>query len=460
MTASDRREVGLQLAGRPALVIAAVLVLGCVGASASPSPIGSAAVPSASVAAATASVAATSTPTPTSRPPATTASQPTSSRTVGPTVSPSASPSAQSLRIPNTNFSDVASHSSLNWSPTGDWVLVRNNNNVNLIRTSDMTVVRTYSAPNLFFADSTWIDAGSFFVYSSVTTDNHFTGSAWRGTVDSADLVQTQMPWHNEQNGTDAIGTSNGKGAVAFWTGRDSGYGCADCRQYQIWTSGGVTPASEGIPVAWSVDGTMLAVIHHTPLAADAGSGPHIAAAGWNGDHGWLEVLRYPSLDVVYSNRNSDIDDTDTVFSPSGRYLYAGGQDLVLNINTGRFVPVTVGWPTAWYGDDQLVTQSGRDLVAHSIDGTVLQTWKGAGDGPFGASPDGRLMATTDHKNAPTTVVDIRDGMMSTFDLPAVDGLTDVDLVYPSPANDARSIALFTESPAYYDPTLILQLPD
>ena len=454
------------------LLVAGVL-LGVVGCSASePSPGSVVQSPPASAASTTATptptVAATATViAPSSNVPPTFPPSPAPTPTAGtfpPTQPPVASPtgSPRSLVIAGTPFANLgSSEGGFDWSPTGEWILVRHGDTVSLIQASDISVVRSYEVPNEFYADSTWIDPTSFFVYSSVTTSDHFTGTAWRGSVSSPDLAQTDIPWYHEQNGTDAIGLGNGHGAVAFRSGYANDQSCGgECPRFRIWSDGSTSDEMEGWPTAWSLDGSRLAVVRPSPQASTS-LGKHVLAAGINFDSGWLEVLSYPALQPIYANRDIDVADIDMAFSPSGRYLLAETDHYeVLDFETQKVTQAPSDWPTYWYGDDKLATLDGRDLIAYSLDGAVADRWKDAGDGPLAASPDGRLLVTTDHFRTPKYVSVVRDDQMSSFKMPDLVGLSDIDLVMPTPANGDRSIVLLTETPAMFGPLLVLQVPN
>jgi hypothetical protein len=375
---------------------------------------------------------------------------------------PSASPG--SFRIPDTPFADIgSSEGEFDWSPTGEWLLLRQGERVELIETTNMTVVRAYDVPNKFYADSTWIDSTSFFVYSEDEEPGHFTGTAWRGAVTSPVLIQTDIPWHHEQNGTDAVGLGNGKGAVAFESGYEDDEECGgECPRFQIWSDGSVSDEREGWPVAWSVDGGELAVIHELPDTA-ATPGQNSRAAGYDGPDGWLEVISYPDLQTVYANRSLDAK-YDAAFNASGRYLNffsdIAGHREVLDLSTQTVTQAPADYPIYWYGNDELVTTDNRDLIVYALDGSVAKRWRDIGDGRIGVSADGRLLVTTDSFRNPKFVNVIHDGQLSSFKLSDLPGLKDVNLVMPTPADDGRSSVLLTETPESDGPLLVLQVPD
>lgn len=116
-------------------------------------------------------------------------------------------------------------------------------------------------------------------------------------------------------------------------------------------------------------------------------------------------------------------------------------------------------WPIYWYGDDELVTSEGRDLVAYSPDGSVAQRWDDMGDGPLAASADGTLVVTTDHASTPTAVNIVRDGQAASFPLPSLAHLSGVERVFPTPADNGGAIVFETDSTDLFRPLLVLQVP-
>ena len=337
-----------------------------------------------------------------------------------------------------------------------------------VIRTSDMTVFRTFDVPNAFgdISPVDWVDDSSFLVYSSEVSGDVIEHAAWQGSVSDPALKEVVIPWFDAAP-TTPIGLDNGHGAIAFPSGDESDGSCGNdaCPRFKIWTKSSVSEDIEGWPTAWSLDGTRLAVVRPRPETGAADQGKHVLAAGNYFDAGWLEILNYPDLTPVYSNQNLLVADIDMAFSPSGENVLAEMQDgsadyAVVDLQTQAIVKVPSVWPTLWYGADELLSQTGGDLVARSLDGTVIQRWKDVGDGPLAVSPDGRMLVTTDHFRTPKYVDVVRDGQVLSFGLPDLAGLDGADLVMATPANDGRSIVLMTERPDNFGPLLVLQVPD
>lgn len=393
---------------------------------------------------------ATATPTPAATP---TITAPTATQNASPGASPTDSPG--SFVIGGTSFANLgASWGSFQWSPDGEWLLLRRGNYVSLIRMSDVSLVRKYEVPNADYAESTWIDSDSFFVYTRDT--------ALRGSVTSADLVPTDIPWDNEDGVSAPGGLANGRGAIAFAVGNEYDHSCAtsECPRFQVWSDGIASGEVKGWPAAWSLDGTRLAVVRPLPRAGAVDRNGHVAAAGFTGDAGWLEVLTYPGLQPVYTNRDLNVDDMSIAYSPSARYLLFGwGDEEVLDLQTAHLTQAPTDRPLYWYGDE-LVTRNNGDLVAYSLDGSIAQRWNDFGDGPLAASADGTLAVTTDNASAPTAVNVVRNGQAVSFSLPSVANATGVERIFPTAADNGRAVALETEGTDVFHPLLVLKVPD
>jgi hypothetical protein len=195
------------------------------------------------------------------------------------------------------------------WSPDGHFLLVWNS----VTNGSDAqqqvslddahgSVVRTFQGELPVELEPVWLDARSFVVARN--------RSNLLGTVDSTALtpITPRFP---------AGVVSSGHGALAYET---SGNLDASAR-FAVWTPAGTTPVQSGIPVAWSNDGTKLAVWHW----ASGASGPGVT--------GWIEVLSWPGLRSLGAI-HQPLGWTAATFDASGRYVLANGS--VLDLETGR----------------------------------------------------------------------------------------------------------------------------
>lgn len=168
-------------------------------------------------------------------------------------------------------------------------------------------VIRTFQGELPVELQPVWLDARSFVIARD--------GKNYLGTVDSPALTPISPPF------PDGL-TSNGHGALAYQTSGNLG----GSDRFVVWTqAGGTTTPRAGDPVAWSRDGTKLAVWHWV-----SGTGP--------GSAGWMEALTWPGLRSLGAIHES-LGWIFALFDPSGRYLYANG--WVLDLVTGQASAMT-----------------------------------------------------------------------------------------------------------------------
>jgi hypothetical protein len=133
--------------------------------------------------------------------------------------------------------------------------------------------------------------------------------------------------------------------------------------QYVVWQSGTMRTPEPGIPLGWSPDGSLLAVLHVTQRAQGTGGE----------DTGWLQVLRSADLTPVASVQAPLIGDRGApAFDASGGHLAwpwatAGAAGAaILDVATGRVTTLTVGGVAslAWQGTTLLVAEWQRGRIA------------------------------------------------------------------------------------------------
>ena len=286
------------------------------------------------------------------------------------------------------------------WSPDGTRLLViegktnapETDQHVLLAR-SDGTVDRTITA-----TAAIWVDAGSFLVWRSGRT---YVESVADGSETATDPV---LP-------DDAV--SNGHGAVAVTAGvRDAQ------ETFSVWTSQGTTTPRRGEPVAWSPDGSTLAVWHFQSRGTDTGA-PAI---------GTLEFLAWPSLSRV-SASSEKVDAAPALFDPSGRDVVAPGPtiiDVATGTTTAHAVDFAahVGNPSeliAWTTSGELVVPSLNGGPASVFDATAAPLFVRSLDGSFdsAAGPlDGSLVVLFAVDPPAQTLTLLRAGVGSTVVLP------------------------------------------
>jgi hypothetical protein len=221
-------------------------------------------------------------------------------------ASPTISPTSGSEPWKVLASSDTAG---AGWSRDGRWLLVWDEvtNGTPAQRHISLddahgNVLRTFQGELPVQLEPVWLDDRSFVIARD--------GTNYVGTIDSPALTPISPPFP-------AGLTSSSHGALAYET-----FGSLDASaRFVVWTpSGGTTTPRPGQPVAWSRDGTKLAVWHWV-----SGTGPESA--------GWMEALSWPglrSLGAIHESLGWNF----ALFDPSGRYMYANG--WVLDLVTGK----------------------------------------------------------------------------------------------------------------------------
>ena len=166
--------------------------------------------------------------------------------------------------------------------------------------------------------------------------------------------------------------------------------------RFVVWQSGTTSSPQQGIPLAWSPDGSLLAVMHVTQRGQGTGGE----------DAGWLQVLRVPDLTPVAAVHEPLIGDRGAfIFDASGRHLaYLGA---ILDVISGHVTTLNVGGveTVAWDGTRLLVAESQRERIAwFDASGSPLP-----GDLPYAdrlsVSPSG-MIATFDFGKGTVTLHD------------------------------------------------------
>lgn len=278
------------------------------------------------------------------------------------------------------------------WSPDGRWLLVWDQvtsgtpaqRHVSL-DDAQGNLVRTFQGEN-----PVWLDTRSFVVFRD--------GTNYLGAIDAATLTPIAPTFPSGVH-------SNGQGALAYETS-----GAFDASaQFVVWTpGGGTTSPRPGVPVAWSHDGTKLAIWHRT----SGPSGPTVS--------GWLEVLGWPGLRsfATLEGKPASPFQDQTLFDPSGRYLYFG---YVLDLASGTTTLVRPSTPSdfnAWNQASRLVLPSLDDGSAsvYDIHGTRQATYPNVGDSAT-ASADGSTIVLWFNSGSQPIVL-LRHGSMRRIDVP------------------------------------------
>jgi hypothetical protein len=409
---------------------------------------------------------ALSTPSPTSPPSIAATASPANPTTI-PTASPSARPPATPSRPPTPNplagtpWKRIGYYPmAVDWSPTGEWLLLRTGDQVELHRGSDMFAVRSYDAPNVEYAQSDWIDEDSFLLYSAnLSPTDELTGLAWLGTVTTEGLTGPVDVPMAEESGYFIDGLGNGHGAIAFSnTGeRDDSCGARVCPTFRIWTVDSTSATLRGQPIAWSPLGDRLAVIHPRFAATNTPLG---IGAGVAGLRGWLEVLAWPSLETIYKDVRLETDAAELAFASSGRYLIVQPYDReILDVEEDRLRSLHGYGDCAWDAIERLICANGADVVAIDPDLQLLERWPDAAGVSIDAAPNGQLVVIahySDGGSRPGSVTLLSANALTTIDVPeAYAGWQ----LYPLPGPDGQSLAMYVLGPGQVNPILFYRLP-
>jgi dipeptidyl aminopeptidase/acylaminoacyl peptidase len=310
-------------------------------------------------------LAACATPVPTPSP--TASPHPTTSPT------PTASPSLTAPPPPTAGLWKVlvASDSAgAAWSPDGRWLLVWDQ--VTNGTPADRHVSLDDPQGNLIRAfqgeNPVWLDPRSFVI----TRD----GRSYLGTVDATTFTPVSPTFMGNVY-------SNGHGALAF----DTSATFDASARFVVWRQAGASAPRPGVAVAWSRDGTKLAVWHWT-----SGTGPESYS-------GWLEVLSWPGLRQLAAvhDRPSGPFLHQTLFDPSGRYVaFLCGKVCVLDLTAGQTTVANPSMPSdfiAWSQAGLVIPSLADGSVAiYDVRGVRQRLEPNLGDSAS-ASADGSTVA-------------------------------------------------------------------
>lgn len=286
-----------------------------------------------------------------------------------PTSNPPTMPAdATSTPLAGWKVLATGSNAGAAWSREGTWLLAWGDG----LHLDDAAGNQVRTVPG---GSAVWLDSRSYVIFNGGTTPE-------LGAIDS----DTLTPIENLRVPFDTEPLSNVHGAVALSRRTDNG-------QFRIWTASSLTPWQSGLPMAWSRDGTEIAIWHFTATGGGTGGG----------EFGWVEVLRWPALTRVATIRGEAVDDRGfaaLAFDPTGRFLAfhdaKGGPDGILDVKTGAVARAgaALNGPFAWNAESQLLvaTDDGSVTTVRS-DGTAMSRQAGLGDS-ICASADGTTVAT------------------------------------------------------------------
>jgi hypothetical protein len=341
---------------------------------------------------------------------ATAAPSPTAAATVGPTVTPVVSPGHLSQKtILDSGAQDVQA---VSWSPGGTNIAVTlghsgQSSHVQILR-SDGTSIEKVDAWEL-----AWIDDTTY-----VARDN--ADKAFVGHVGSS--ARSDLP------GTYPCGLLGGSpGVVALMTDAT----CTDATtRYVIWTPKGLSAPRSGVPVVFSADGTLLAVVHDPTPGVDGA----LVAPG---------PVPEATLDIVRASAGESVAragkvawhyGTTIIFSPDGKrvaYLMrmperpSADGFAILDIASGTVsvLDAGLGPVRGWLADDRLLVAS-QAPGAPAPKGLAVTALHGAAD-TVAVSSTGRIASglSSDQSTESSTLALDFGAEHQTLELPGSPGL-------------------------------------
>lgn len=226
-----------------------------------------------------------------------------------------------------------------------------------------------------------WLDASHLLGYR----DN--IGSS--GAVASiADLAGSVVAAPQILNG-EPDGLPNGFGDVAV--ARKDASGAVSTYTFSVWSGDRVSAPHDGYPMAWSADGTRLAVVHFIKWDMKDFSGS-------------LEVVSWPGLDSLYAGPRATFDEYSIEFDPSDGFvslpdysdnsLSLHSSTRVVSIDGGATadIPCTIPCRTFWRDRQQLSFVSRGQLETYDAFGKLVDERLAPGL-LANASPDGSTVA-------------------------------------------------------------------
>ena len=324
------------------------------------------------------------------------------------TQSPSSSASPGVTPMPSAIHTDPAYRETLpvlltgknlafaGWSPDGSrYAIVDDATDSAVMHLFDRSGTEIGSVSGVGMISFAWLDANRF-VFLSNRGNGSGGVATFLGRVGSSDYMEL---------GQYDMLVPGPSGAIALTVPGTGDPSVSTKHQYVVVSAdGSVSKPRDGEPLAWSRDGTMLAVYHATALAPEP-SGVQAEPIGS------LEVVRSTGESVASTHKLSFTDPYGAAFSPDGAlvaFLYDAQplngtpQIAILEIGSGHVTIVPESGPLTWASDDQLLfaytsTDYGKTpagIRAWSAK-TGLVTSYGPGD-TVGASGQGTVVSGSD----------------------------------------------------------------
>lgn len=307
-----------------------------------------------------------------------------------PTVEPSPLPTS-----PIAGWLSLGPGVGASWAPDSNLVAVGTGQDT-LIFDRSGEIVQTFAGAD----QSQWVDDETLLLRDLDDVPIELAEGSEQGDIYRATLSPLAVEPIGRHDG-EAL--SSGQGEVSF--GSPAGTGT-----FAVWSDDfGWTDTYSGYPVAWSTDGSTLALIHLIEQRA--------------GLAGNLDVIAWPSRTPVAFNETHLVSPGTVRFSPTGRYLaftsLAVTQLIDLESQMIREVGPTGVWDWfGWTGNDELVIgdHNSNSVSSYSAAADRLERWEGVGDSvASSANGDTLVMYTNDYPDAAPPITIVRNGTTQTI---------------------------------------------
>jgi hypothetical protein len=283
----------------------------------------------------------------------------------------------------------------LGWSPDGSMFAVAERPKGSPSQPSEPTVHifdRSGAEQSVWVTPTfAWLDSSSFVEFMNATAPDDT-------IVERAYVCQVGQSVIAELPGTYDGLVSGPSGAVALmlpWNGTPE-----TTPQYAVIADGAVGPTRNGYPMAWSRDGSELAVFHPTGPPPPRGIGTQVI--------GWIEVVASTGESVGAARDVSTSLISQAEFSPDGKRLAFGddtnaattGEAIgVLDLRSGDLQRIATHGTFSWANSDELLIASADSSIPSQNSRIVSWSATGRRLAPYatgnvvGASGQGAVIA-------------------------------------------------------------------
>jgi hypothetical protein len=332
----------------------------------------------------------------------------------------------------------------IGWAPDSEHLLVAAGHHKIVIRDAAGKLIGSATGDG-----AAWVDADTVAIatISGGHDGNYVTVGLYDVTGHRNATLPGKYSYSTTANvGRMLIGSGTGRLAIANQAGTNS----SDWT-FVVWAGHSLSASHHGIPVAFSRDGRLLAVLRPGGILGDTYDG-HDGFAGDQSGAGFgrvnpariptsgaLEVLSVPDLhtSASFPQLSLRLDGAistsgygyDAAFSPNGGGLLLG--DTLIDLHSGSSVRTGRG---GWLPDGSLITSSGKKILRWQGTGSTVEP-RLPGGGVIGTSGYGDVIDYFTDGRAPTLLM--ANGTVRQLSLP---GIASIDFALISPDGQALAI--------------------